>query len=200
MVESEDLTSSEDGSDRARIGLKLGAIPTDEVTIEVLLQDETEGLALVESEEFSDEYGYHRPRSVLNFDSSNWNAWQYVQIQGVDDQIDDDDQTYTLTFDASGSADSNYQVLTEAALLREEVKVEITNGDDDTAGISVIGLPEETEEGEEYTFEVSLDSEPTSEVEVVLTSNDMTEGVVNPGNLSYTPENYSTPQRAVQRQ
>ena len=32
IVESEDPISSEDGSDWARIGLKLGAIPTDEVT------------------------------------------------------------------------------------------------------------------------------------------------------------------------
>ncbi len=194
IVKSEDTITSEDGSDWGRIGLKLGAIPTDEVTIDLLGLDETEGLALVDSEELSEEYGYLRPVSALNFDSSNWNEWQYVQIQGVDDRIDDDDQTYTLTFDATGSADTNYQALTEAELLAVEVKVDITNENDDTAGITVTGLPEETVEGEEYEFTVHLDTEPTSEVELVLTSSDVTEGVVKPGTLTFTPENFETPQ------
>ena len=194
IVESEDTITSEDGSDWASIRIKLGAIPTDEVTIDLLGWDETEGLALEDSDELSEEYGYLRPVSALNFASSNWNKWQYVQIQGVDDHVDDDDQTYALTFDASGSADTNYQVLTEAELLAEEVKVEITNQNNDTAGIELINFPEKTEEGVEKTFEVVLNSQPTSEVKLVLTSSDVTEGVVNPGTLTFTPENFETPQ------
>ncbi len=148
----------------------------------------------MDSEELSEEYGYLRPVSALNFDSSNWNEWQYVQIQGVDDRIDDDDQTYTLTFDASRSADTHYLVLTEAELLAEEVKVEISNIDDDTAGISVIGVPEVTEEGEEYTLEVYLNSEPTSEVKLVIESEDVTEAQLDLGMLTYTKDNYGRPQ------
>ena len=194
IVKSEDTITSEDGSDWARIGIKLGAIPTDEVTIDLLGLDETEGLALEDSEELSEDFGYLRPVSALNFDSSNWNEWQYVQIQGVDDRIDDDDQTYTLTFDASGSADSNYLVLTEAELLAQGKTVEIVNKDNDTAGIELRNFPEKTEEGVEKTFEVMLNSQPTSEVELVLTSSDVTEGVVSPGALTFTPENYEMPQ------
>lgn len=152
---------------------------------------------MVDSEELSEEYGYLRPVSALNFDSSNWNEWQYVQIQGVDDRIDDDDQTYTLSFDASGSADSNYQALTEAELLGREEKVEIKNKDNDSAGVTarVAKLYTYEDASEVNEIKVRLNTEPTSEVKIIISSTDQTKGVLTKEQLTFTPQNYDKEQK-----
>ena len=71
--------------------------------------------------------------------------------------------------------------------------------DDDTAGITVnptSGLTT-TEAGGTDTFTVVLNSKPTSDVTVPLASSDTTEGTVSPSSLTFTPENYDTPQSAT---
>lgn len=43
------------------------------------------------------------PGTSITFTSANWNAPQTVTVEGVDDQLDDNDITYTLTLTASGA-------------------------------------------------------------------------------------------------
>ncbi|MCP3868501.1 MAG: hypothetical protein GY703_10465 [Gammaproteobacteria bacterium] len=51
-----------------------------------------------------------------------------------------------------------------------------------------------TEEGEQTTFSVVLDYQPSAEVSILLSSSDTTEGTVNPDSLTFNPDNWDTPQ------
>jgi hypothetical protein len=51
-----------------------------------------------------------------------------------------------------------------------------------------------TEAGGQATFDVVLTSEPTDDVTITITSNDLTEGTVNFASLTFTPGNWDTPQ------
>ena len=72
----------------------------------------------------------------------------------------------------------------------------MSNADDDTAGITVSptsGLTT-TETGGSGTFTVVLTTEPTADVTIGLTSDDVTEGTVAPASLTFTAANWNTPQ------
>ena len=72
----------------------------------------------------------------------------------------------------------------------------MTNTDDDTAGITVsptTGLVT-TEAGGTATFTVVLESQPTANVTVGLSTSDATEGSVAPASLTFTTANWNVPQ------
>src|SRR2546426_5219747 len=74
--------------------------------------------------------------------------------------------------------------------------VGVTNTDNDTAGITVTptsGLTT-TEGGGTATFTVVLTSQPTANVTIGLSSNDLTEGTVSPASLTFTSGNWNTAQ------
>ncbi len=50
------------------------------------------------------------------------------------------------------------------------------------------------EDGGTASFKVTLDNRPTANVTILLSSGDTTEGTVSPASLTFTPENWSTPQ------
>ncbi|MEG3845288.1 Calx-beta domain-containing protein, partial [Microcoleus sp. herbarium14] len=68
--------------------------------------------------------------------------------------------------------------------------------DNDTAGITVspiAGLTT-TEVGGTATFTVKLNSQPTADVTIPLTSSNTNEGTVNPSAITFTNANWNTPQ------
>ena len=72
----------------------------------------------------------------------------------------------------------------------------MTNTDDDTAGITVTptsGLTT-TEAGGTATFTVVLDTQPTADVTIGLSSSDTTEGTVAPASLTFTTANWNVAQ------
>ncbi|MDH3272232.1 MAG: hypothetical protein OEN56_12910, partial [Gemmatimonadota bacterium] len=73
--------------------------------------------------------------------------------------------------------------------------VSATTVDDDTAGISVNVITATTSEaGGTATFTVQLDSEPTADVSIGVSSDDPTEGLVtSPTPLIFTPTGGGTP-------
>lgn len=63
----------------------------------------------------------------------------------------------------------------------------MTNADDDVAGITVSTISRPTSEaGASATFSVILNTQPSGDVAVGLTSSDTTEGTVTPANLTFT--------------
>lgn len=77
------------------------------------------------------------------------------------------------------------------------------------AGLSIVPFHEETapgitvtptfgltttEAGDTATFTVVLDTQPTADVTIALSSSDTTEGTVTPADLTFTPADWSTPQ------
>lgn len=111
--------------------------------------------------------------TTLTFNSLNWNNSQSVIIAGQDDQVDDGDIAYTIIIDAAVSTDLDYSGV-------DPVDVSITNTDNDTAGITVSAISgNTTEAGGTATFTVVLDSEPTADVTVGLSSDNESEGLIS---------------------
>jgi large repetitive protein len=125
----------------------------------------------------------------LTFTPASWNAPQLVTVTGVDDAIADGPQTYLVEVGTATSDDPVYDGM-------DPDDVEVTNLDDDSAGILVTpttGL-QTTESGGSATFTVRLLSQPTASVTIALTSSDPSEGTASPASLVFTPVNFNAPQ------
>lgn len=172
------LVTSEAG-DSATFTVVLTSEPTSNVTINLQSSDTTEGTVAAPS---------------LLFTPDNWDELQSATVTGVDDDVDDGNIDYCITA-TSASSDPNYN---DFAF---ECAVAVTNTDDDGVGITVTpldasaGLP--TEAGGTANFSVVLDSQPTANVVISLSSSDTTEGTVRCNaipSLTFTPSNWNTPQ------
>lgn len=104
----------------------------------------------------------------------------------VNDSIDEDDETATLTLSSPSSR----------LVLGTTTSQNITITDNDTAGLTVTpttGLTT-TEGGGTTDFTVKLQSQPTNDVTVSLTSTNTSEGTVSPTSLTFTPSTWNTDQ------
>jgi hypothetical protein len=168
------LVTTEDGSS-ATFSVQLASKPMGNAILNVTSGRPTEGVATPAS---------------LTFTERNWNAPQLVTVSGVDDLIADGTQPYVVHVTPSAeSSDPLY-----AALL--ETDVNLMNVDDDSAGITIMAAPglTTTEGGGAATFTVNLNSHPTANVTIPLSSNNPAEGTVSPSSLVFTPDNYKAPQ------
>ena len=148
--------------------------PTAQVTIGLTSSDANEGTASVES---------------LVFNASNWDTPQTVTVTGQDDFVDDGDQAFTIFTAKAVSNDAKYSDLDAA-------DVAAVNVDNDTAGVLATPLSglETTEAGHSDTFTIELTSQPTANVTIDLTSNNVNEGTVAPASLTFTPTDWNVPQ------
>jgi hypothetical protein len=166
------LTTAESGSTDT-FTVVLNSEPTADVTVGVSSSTTTEGTV--------------SPASLI-FTSLNWNAPQTVTVSGVNDFVADGNQVYTVVLAAATSADSGYSGMNPADLTA-------TNTDNDSPGVSVSAISgNTTEAGGTATFTVVLNSEPTADVAVPVSSLDTTEGTVSTASLTFTPADWSTPQ------
>ena len=126
--------------------------------------------------------------SSLTFTPSNWNVPQVVVITGIDNQIAEDGFGVGITPEPAVSADPKYSGLQAGG----------ANGsiiDDDLRGV-IVGavLGSISEHGTSTTFSIVLNSEPTGNVSVPISSGDLTEGSVSVSVLNFTPLNWNVPQ------
>ena len=167
------LTTTEAGG-TVTFTVRLNSQPTAVVTIGLSSGNPAEGTA---------------SPATLTFTPANFAIPQAVTVTGTDDPEDDGDVASTIVTAPASSADPNYNNLNAA-------DVAVTNTDDDTAGITVTpvaGLTT-TEAGGTATFTVRLNSRPTAEVTIALSSSNPGEGSVAPATLTFTPANFSSPQ------
>ena len=104
-----------------------------------------------------------------------------MTVTGVNDAVVDGNVAYTIVTAPATSTDPNYNGLNAS-------DVTVTNTDNDTAGITVTptaGLTT-TEAGGTATFTVVLNSQPTANVTIGLSSSNPTEGTVGPASLTFT--------------
>jgi len=162
-----------EGAGTATFTIVLDTEPTADVTIGLSSSDPGEGTV--------------SPGSVT-FGAGNWNTAQTVTVTGVNDDVDDGDQVYSIVTAAATSTDSNYSG-------EDPVDVSVTNTDDDTAGITVSAISGNTTEGAgTATFTIVLDTEPTADVTIGLSSSDPGEGTVSPGSVTFGAGDWSTAQ------
>ncbi|MDH3283466.1 MAG: Ig-like domain-containing protein, partial [Acidobacteriota bacterium] len=162
-----------EGGGQATFTVVLNSQPTANVSIGLTSSDATEGTI--------------SPTS-LTFTTGNWNAARTVTVTGVDDAIADGNVVYSALTAAATSTDPNYNGL-------DAPDVSITNTDNETAGITVSPPSGPTTEGGgQATFTVVLNSQPTTDVSLGLTSSDVTEGTVSPASMTFTSVNWNAPQ------
>jgi len=170
------LQTSENGG-IAQFSLLLNTQPTANVTIGLSSGDLSEGTV--------------SPASVT-FTPANWNVAQNVTVTAVDDALLDGDIVYTVTTAAATSTDPNYNLLNPA-------DVSVTNFDNDGGGVPGIHITPSsglvtTESGGAAQFGVVLQSAPTANVTIGLSSNNVAEGTVGAASITFTPANWNTPQ------
>ena len=164
------LVTTEAGG-TATFSVVLTSQPTANVTINLSSNDTTEGTV---------------PASIT-FTTGNWNTAQTVTVTGVNDLLVDGSIAYTIITTAA-SSDATYNNIAVA-------DVSVTNTDNDVAGVTVSptsGLTT-TEAGGTATFTIVLNTQPTANVTIGLTSSDLTEGTV-PANITFTTANWNTAQ------
>ncbi len=129
-------------------------------------------------------------KTSVTFTSTNWNVAQTVTVTGVNDFVVDGNIAYQIITAAdTTTADISYNNLKPA-------DVAVTNTDNDTKGITVnptSGLTT-TEAGGSATFTVVLNSQPTADVSIGMTSDNTAEGNVDKPSLTFTSANWNTPQ------
>jgi hypothetical protein len=170
------LVTTESGG-TATFTVKLNSQPTAGVTITLFSNNTNEGTV---------------SPTTLNFTAANWNTAQTVTVTGVDDFVQDGNIAYTIITNPASSADPNYNNLNPA-------DVSVTNNDNDIAGFTVTptsGLVT-TESGGTATFTVKLNTQPTANVSINVSSNTPTEGTAAPGVLTFTSVNWNVPQTVV---
>jgi len=168
VTQSDGTTAVTEGGATDSYEIVLTAMPTADVVVTVVADDETT---------LSD--------TTLTFDASNWNQPQAITVTAVDDEAVEGSHTSVITHTVS-SSDTNFDALSVA-----DVTVAVT--DNDVAGFSIIETDDDTtvsESGSTDTFDVRLDSRPLTNVELTVTSGDLSEATVTPIALTFTPDNW----------
>ena len=149
--------------------MKLDTQPTTTVTVTVSSDDT--GAATVSG-------------STLRFTTSNWNTAQTVTVRGVNDG-DSGDEFVTITNTASGGEYAGVTAL-----------VTVFVDDDDTPGITFTPAARTIREGATGTYDVKLNTAPTADVTVAISS-DNPDVTVMPTMLTFTVDNWETNQRVT---
>ena len=119
------------------------------------------------------------------FNQSNWSTLQMVEVTGLDDTLDDGDQTYQIHVEPAVSADPDYANFAVP-------DISVTNVDNDNtvpgpapsptpSGIIVTNAetpPITSEGGDQSTFTITLASQPSHTVIVKVIVGDTTEGQI----------------------
>jgi len=158
----------------ATFTLRLRTKPTADVVVPVVSSDPGEGTADV---------------TTLTFTPADWQTAQTITVTGVDDAYDDGNVTYPITLGKATSADPSYQD-------SDPADPSVTTVDDDTASLVLSGQSgsRTNERGGAVTFDVHLGARPTTTVTVPVVSSDTTEGTVSPASLTFTTDDWQTPQ------
>ncbi len=175
IVESSGSTSVNESGTTDTFTAVLDAEPTSNVMILVSSADTGEATVNVAS---------------LTFTPANWDTAQTVTVTGVDDDLDDGDQSTLITLSIDDiNSDDTFDPLPDQT-------VSVTTVDDDASGFTIVesGGTSVNESGTTDTFTTVLDAEPTSNVVILVSSADTGEATVNVASLTFTPANWDTAQ------
>ncbi len=176
VVESSGSTSVDESGTTDTFTAVLNAEPSSNVVILVSSADTGEATVDV---------------SLLTFTPANWDTAQIVTVTGVDDDLDDGDQSTLITLSVDdANSDDSFDPLADQT-------VSATTVDDDAAGFTVVessGSTSVDESGTTDTFTAVLNAEPGSNVVIMVTSADTGEATVNQPSLTFTPANWDTAQ------
>ena len=161
---------------------------TDTISVFLTVAPLTDVVIAVEADDGSE---VSVSQTTLTFTTENWDTPQTVEVSGVDDVLVDGDQESLVSF-AIQTSDS------DAAFNDLEAQtVAVTTTDDDTAGFLVTISDESTlvsESGDTDTISVFLTVAPLTDVVIAVEADDGSEVSVSQTTLTFTTENWDTPQ------
>ena len=173
------LVTTEAGG-TATFSVVLQSAPDNDVTIQLDTSDATEG-------RISTDGVTQQSTLTLTFTNSNWNTPQVVTVHGQNDPTVDGNISYTIDTAASVSSDPSYNGI-------DPLNVSATNNDDDVAGVTVTPTTATVlESGTTDDFTVVLNTQPSDDVVIDLSSTDTGEVTVSPAQLTFTNGDWSAP-------
>ena len=126
--------------------------------------------------------------ATLTFAPASWNSAQTVTVTGVNDNTV---ATHSATITVSvvdATSDNNWDPLANKT-------VDVTCTNDDVAGFTVSSISgNTTETGGTATFTVKLNTQPSANVTIAISSSDTSEGIVSPSSLTFTSANWNNTQ------
>jgi hypothetical protein len=167
------LVTSEAGT-TATISVSLQMQPTADVTFSVVSTNTSEAMVST---------------AQLVFTPQNWNVVQAITVTGANDFVVDGAQPFMVQLGAATSTDPVFSGI-------DPPDVSGTNTDDDTIGVNVTSgaTPLQTSEsGGTASFTVTLNSQPTANVSIGISTTDSTEGTALPTPLVFTPTDWNQP-------
>ena len=168
-------TSTSESGGSITFSVWLNSQPTANVIVPITSGDTTEGTV---------------SPTILTFTAANWKVLQTVTVTGVNDFVVDGPITYAVQLVPAVSTDPFYGGKFARTI------GPLTNDDNDVGGVNVeiLGSSSTSEAGGSVTLKVWLNSEPTANVTIPITSNDLTEGTVSPASLTFTPTTWDAAQ------
>ena len=129
---------------------------------------------------------------MVTFTTADWATPKTVVLTGVDDLMDDGNQSVMIALSVNGGSTTD----TTGYAGLNPADVSVTNSDDDVAGVTVtpLGGLTTTEGGGVDTFTVVLNTEPDGDVVLILLSTDTAEVVPDKATLIFTPADWATVQ------
>src|ERR1022692_1915274 len=167
------LNTTESGG-TATFTVVLNVPPTNDVTIALASSNTSEGTVAPAS---------------LTFTADTWNMPQTGTVTGQNDSVADGPISYSILLSPAVSDDLRYNGT-------DPSDVAVVNADNDQAGIMVnptSGLVT-TEGGGTATFSIRLNSQPSANVMIGLSSSNPGEGTVSPASVTFTSVNWNTNQ------
>ncbi|MFO8236082.1 MAG: Ig-like domain-containing protein, partial [Bacteroidales bacterium] len=165
---SEISGNTSENKTKAYFNMALQSPPESEVYIGMHSTDTTEGVISTDT---------------VTFTPDNWDREQTVTVTGIEDNIVDGDIEYKILTGNAISSDVIYNNLTVD-------NINLINYDNDNPGMDVT-LASETnrtsEDGDTVKLNITLETEPTAEVNIVMSSTDETEGIVENEEVVFKP-------------
>ena len=156
-------------------------------TYTVRLDTQPSGNVTITPDSGSDDVATVSPTDGLVFTDSNWNEAQTVTVTGIDD---DNSETDTATI--------THTVVGYGGVTAGDVAVTVTDTDTPSVTISkaTLAIGEGSSNGAGNTYTVVLNTQPSGDVTVALSS-DNSDVTVNAATVNFTTGNWNTPQMVV---
>ena len=161
------MANTTEGGIGVLFNIRLATEPTADVTVAVQSSDHTEGATDV---------------TEVVFRKDTWREVFTVTLTGQDDRVQDGDIAYEFVTSQARTDDAVYRDI-------DPINVPLFNIDDDIAAVTVFPTNNlvTTEMGGTAYFNVSIATQPTSEVWIRFFSDDTSEGTLDPAEVRFTP-------------
>lgn len=166
-----DESVANDAIEDNKFTIKLASEPTDDVIVTLVLT--VSGQVTLTT-------------STYTFTAENWDTYQSIVATVVDDEVA---EPATLLMGLVATASSTDPKYDELQVTLNYLQI----NDDDTAGVTLTTSTNAVTEGNNVTYTVVLDSEPTTTVDVAIANSDNSSISLSTSSIRFTSSTWDTP-------